>query len=261
MWTLTLRTGGRTAEESFTDIKEAWVKLRKRMGRRFRECPYVWVVETTDAGYAHLHVIIDGFWDWGFVSRSWHEVTGDSMVVRFDRIRSRGGAARYVAKYVGKEARGRRLRGSDVRSYHLFGKSASVRFDAFTLERDGWTVLEQSWRDNAAWLRQNAVVISDERWGTGRIVVKAVSGTPFLRAWEEAPLVGFEERGGPEPPWVRHEPPPVPEAERTCPQWLIDEVGRINEERRQANKQTDLMKQHLPGWVFTGWEGVSEGGW
>jgi hypothetical protein len=268
MWTLTLRTGSRSSVESFGEIKAAWVKLRKRMGRRFRDRPFVWVVETTEAGYAHLHVIIDGYWDWGFVSRAWHEVTGDSMVVRFDRIRSAGGAGRYIAKYVGKEVRGRRLSGHDVRSYHLFGKSAGVHFDSFTHEGEGWTVLEQSWRDNAAWLRQNAVVVSDSRWGTGRIVVKAAGRTPVLRKWEEAPLQGFEEHmgGAKEPPWVRHEPPPVPDMERTCPQWLIDMVEGINSERReenarhkaQAKKQSDLMKQKLPAWVPTGWEGVRE---
>jgi hypothetical protein len=193
MWTLTLKTGTRTPDESFEDIKAAWIRLRHRLNRERPGLEFVWVVETTKMGYAHMHVLLNRFVAHWKMSDMWKECTGDSMVVRFDKIKS-GGAGRYIAKYVGKEARQRRLNGQEVRPYHLFGKSEGVVFEEFMPKGQGWTVVESSWRENAEWCRENAVVLVDEGMGTGKLVVELWNGAPKLRAWgneERAPPLEF----------------------------------------------------------------------
>jgi hypothetical protein len=231
MWTLTLKTGTRTCAESFDDVTAAWDKLRKRLKRRYGAFRFVWVVETTQAGYAHLHVLVDGFLDHDVVRAAWRECTGDSDNVRFDAVRSKG-VGSYIAKYVGKEVRQRRVNGVLVANRHLFGKSADVHFDSFTGEGDGWEVLSVSWRENAAWLRQNAVILLDSKWGPGRFVAKSVGATVFLQAWEGNGLLPMRERDGPVAAWDRDELPPIPVAERTISERTKRLVDRINAERR-----------------------------
>lgn len=206
MWTLTLRTGTRTPDESFEHIRSAWSKLRRRLNRERDGLQFVWVCETTKHGYAHLHVLLDRYIPHWHMSQMWEECTGDSMVVRFDKITS-GGAGRYIAKYVGKEARQRRVNGQMVRPYHLFGKSESIQFEPFTVKGEGWDVLETSWRENARWCRENAMVLSDDRMGPGRITVRGVGATAVLRVWDITDMAP-----GPAP----GSRVPAPDGERNC---------------------------------------------
>jgi hypothetical protein len=232
MWTLTLKTGTRTRDESFLEIKAAWSKLRMRLGRKYGSLSFVWVVETTQAGYAHLHVIVDGYLYQPFVQAAWLAVTGDSMQVRFDKPRSRGRVARYIAKYVGKEVRERRWQGGAISGYHLFGKSQDVKFDAFTGEGDGWTVLAESWRENAEWVRRNCIVLQDAKWGPGRLVVRSEAGIAKLKAWEGPRALPPRVWDGPVKPWDRDELPAIPVAEKTMSAGTRSLVDRINAQGR-----------------------------
>jgi hypothetical protein len=152
MWTLTLQTSGRTPEESFLDVQAAWGKLHDRLTRLCGHFEYWWVIQTTQRGYAHMHVLVNRFFKWDLVRRLWLACTGDSDVVRVDLLKGYA-AASYVARYVGKEARRRVDRGAVLSGRHLFGKSSGIVFDDFMAAGKGWEVLKVSWQENAAYLR------------------------------------------------------------------------------------------------------------
>jgi hypothetical protein len=112
-------------------------------------------------------------------------------VVHIERLKGVA-AARYVAKYVGKEARERRADGTNF-NMHIFGKSESVTFDDFmpTGEGAGWEVVRGTWADNASWLRRNVAVVADQMYPTPRLVVRRIHQVDLLRAWEQEPLRGI----------------------------------------------------------------------
>jgi len=105
MWTLTLSDQD---VERGVDIRRCWRALLMRMRRRSLLFGYFRVIERTKRGHEHLHVLVAGppiphHW----VSESWHEITGTSMVVWVSLIRTHKGAAGYVAKYMGKDPEAR----------------------------------------------------------------------------------------------------------------------------------------------------------
>jgi hypothetical protein len=180
-WTLTLNTSGRTADESFDDLQEAWGKLHDRMTRTFGRVEYVWVVEPTRAGYAHMHLLVNRYIPQAWMSVNWLKVTGDSRIVHVERLTGRRAAA-YLAKYVSKEAT-RRLASAGLKRRRLFGRSKGVKFDSFMPGGKGWTVVMQSWKDNADWLRRHCYVEVDTMLPTPRIVVVSAGRTEYLRTW------------------------------------------------------------------------------
>lgn len=187
-WTLTLATTGRTPDESFEDIQAAWEKLYHRLRRRHGPFLFEWVIETTKAGYAHMHLLVNKYFDQHEVKLLWFAVTGDSDIVHVRRLRGLR-AARYLAKYVLKEARARRDRDSRLSSRHLFGHSRAVKFDDFVRRGGGWTVHMESWRSNARWLRGYVHLLEDRLVPSMRIVSVAPWGTDLLKAWD-VPLPG-----------------------------------------------------------------------
>jgi hypothetical protein len=182
MWTLTLSTVGRTGDQSFFDVQVAWPKFRARLTRRCGHFEYLKVVETTQAGYAHLHVIVKQRFEWHVVSRLWLECTGDSSVVHFRKLDGVG-AARYVAKYIGKEARLRADRRSVLAGQHLFSKSKGIVFDAFMAKGKGWTIVKRSYRDMVERARRNCYVIADVGWPQPRLELEAPNGYESLRSY------------------------------------------------------------------------------
>jgi len=56
-WTLTVKTGDCSREESVRKITYWWHKLHRRLGRRYGAFSYVWTLELTKRGYAHLHLL------------------------------------------------------------------------------------------------------------------------------------------------------------------------------------------------------------
>lgn len=97
-----------TSEQSWKsgkDIQESWRALKERMVRRGLISGYVKVKEFTKRGLPHLHIIVRGPWipqQW--LSQAWMDLHS-SPIVDVRRIKGKGGAAAYLSKYLGKDAR------------------------------------------------------------------------------------------------------------------------------------------------------------
>lgn len=183
-WTLTLKTTGRSAEESYLDMQSAWMKMHARLTRLCGHFEYVWVIQTTQAGYAHMHLLINRWIAHGVMKRHWLACTGNSFVVWVEKLEGYA-AASYVARYVGKEAGWRAGRGVMLAGRHLFGKSKGIVFDDFVSTGKGWHVRMECWRDSAAWLRLNCRLVSDAMEPRPRILVAAPGGNDYLMKWDK----------------------------------------------------------------------------
>lgn len=181
-WVLTLQANTRTPEQSHEDVRGAWHKLHDRLVKRYGHFEYVWTVESTKRGIAHLNLLVSVFLPHAEMRAMWREITGDSDNVRFKEM-SGTGAARYIAKYVAKEARARRDAGMRARQHHLFGRSRNIHFDAFSESTKGWQLKLQGWKENAEWLRRNCEPLVETMVPSIRIVVGSVRGTPWLKSW------------------------------------------------------------------------------
>lgn len=86
-------------------LSDAWAVVVARIKRRYRltELAYFVVVEATKAGEPHLHILLRAKWiDQAWLSHQMAELIA-SPIVDVRRIRSKHMAARYIAKYVGKQ--------------------------------------------------------------------------------------------------------------------------------------------------------------
>lgn len=94
----------RTPLAAFQSLRRAWPRLVQRM-RRLRphdSIEYLWVWETTRAGFPHLHVLLKApFIPKRWLSRQWQELAG-SPIIDIRRIDDSERAAFYVAKYLTK---------------------------------------------------------------------------------------------------------------------------------------------------------------
>lgn len=104
---LTLTTSlevGADSEERYQILMHAWQLVWKRMKRlpRFEGAAYLWVVEATERGEPHLHILLRC----DFVSQSWLSECmaelAQSPIVDIRKVRGARQAAAYVAKYVAK---------------------------------------------------------------------------------------------------------------------------------------------------------------
>lgn len=100
-----LRRPGLTPFEAAQKLVHAWQVATKRW-KRLRPgnaCEYLAVFEATKTGWPHLHILWRGPW----LSQKWLSKTMDELanspIVWIERIDDTGKAARYCAKYCGKE--------------------------------------------------------------------------------------------------------------------------------------------------------------
>jgi len=84
------------AERSKSDIKE----LLRLIRRKFGKIQYFYIIELTQTGYPHFHVIIDHFIYWKVLKAMWYHITW-SYVVDIRMIPS-GNIAGYICKYLTK---------------------------------------------------------------------------------------------------------------------------------------------------------------
>ena len=85
-------------------MAKAWRELRRRIERVWggKREEYMTVVEATERGWPHFHVLTTRRWiDQRWLSRQWDELTG-APIVHIERVSSQSRAASYVAKYLGK---------------------------------------------------------------------------------------------------------------------------------------------------------------
>ena len=106
--TLTLRINDAPLGEQVTRLLKCFTRLRRRVlwsksqrgGVAFLELkrrPY------NHTWHPHIHIIAEGvFIEKRDLSKAWHEITGDSFIVKIQECDSSAKAAYYAAKYSGK---------------------------------------------------------------------------------------------------------------------------------------------------------------
>lgn len=88
-------------------IQASFRSLMMRMRRRRLVSGYVKVIEYTRAGLPHIHAVIRGpYISQSWLSQAWGEIHR-SPIVDVRGVRGLGGAASYLAKYMGKDDRAR----------------------------------------------------------------------------------------------------------------------------------------------------------
>lgn len=162
-WTLTVSTRSCTAAESYHVVKAAWDRLHKVLREHYGSFSYVWVRETTQRGYAHLHVLVSLDLAQRELKDRWFKASRGSHQAKVERVTDEG-AANYLAKYVSQEATERRrawmAEGQRDRNY---GKSGDVRFPCFRCGEEHPTARTEGGKvvhvpcprpdDYVAWLR------------------------------------------------------------------------------------------------------------
>jgi hypothetical protein len=159
-WTLTLSTERCTAAESFKVVTAAWNIVRRNLVRDYGPFSYVWVMETTKRGYAHLHLLTSLDIDKRELKRRWYHATDGSYQVDVQSAASER-AANYITKYCAQQAHERRRQGNDaLRHKHVYGKSMDVRLPCFRCGQphavgqescattdEGWVRWQQPYKD------------------------------------------------------------------------------------------------------------------
>jgi hypothetical protein len=93
-----------TAEQAAKDLVRAWRLIRRSLKHANPKLKlnFLAVFEHTRAGWPHLHILIRGpYLDWWWLSRQMERLT-DSPRVDIRKVHNGQGAARYMAKYIGK---------------------------------------------------------------------------------------------------------------------------------------------------------------
>lgn len=172
-WTLTIWTESCTPAESFALATAAWHVTRTRLGEAHGRFSYLWTIEATKAGYAHLHLLAALDVPRVELSERWRSATHGSFIVDVQPVRS-DRAANYLAKYCIQQATIRReLGGDELRGKRLFSKSRNVHFEPFRSPGDGsWAMIERPYWDMAAELRSRAPVLSERVQGVPCLQVR-----------------------------------------------------------------------------------------
>lgn len=106
--TLTLRQNDHHLRDILDKLYDSFRRLRARAFWKQRVkggCAFVEVLYSADndAWNVHLHIIVHGrFLDKYKLSREWHQVTGDSFIVKVKLVDDNRSVGRYVVKYVSK---------------------------------------------------------------------------------------------------------------------------------------------------------------
>lgn len=117
-------------QESGKYIRNAWNKFRILQKRAFnRNLQFIAVVEFQKSGYAHLHVLFDGFLKHSWIKRTWIAVGGGEIV---DVRRSDEYTAKYLAKYLGKE-----MANQSGRARRAFSTSQGISISRLLKEQGG----------------------------------------------------------------------------------------------------------------------------
>jgi len=155
--TLTLRKSDRTLSEDVDFLYRSFTRLRRRKLWSRGQRGGVYFIEIKrrrgdDGWHVHLHVLAEGtFINKQSLSKTWHEITGDSFIVDVKFCESGVDAARYVAKYASKGVHGSCYHDADVlrtalralkgrRLVGKFGNWRELSFDQEPLEGEWFGV-------------------------------------------------------------------------------------------------------------------------
>lgn len=178
-WTLPLDTNGCTAPESFEHIQASWNRLRKTLVQHYGPFSYVWTVEATKRGYAHLHLLTSLKISRSRLSNLWRVAARGSYIVYAEPASSER-AANYLAKYCVKQATLRQSpEWAHLANKRMFSKSRDIKFARFrgsegTSEK-AWEVVGVPYWEMAARLRAGRPVLSQRVRGVPALTVGAVT--------------------------------------------------------------------------------------
>lgn len=176
-WTLPLDTNGCTAPESFEVIQQSWNRLRKTLVKHYGPFSYVWTVEATKRGYAHLHLLTSLKISRSRLSNLWRVAARGSYIVYAEPASSER-AANYLAKYCVKQATLRQSpEWAHLANKRMFSKSRDIKFAPFrgsegTSEK-AWEVVGVPYWEMAARLRAGRPVLSQRVRGVPALTVGA----------------------------------------------------------------------------------------
>lgn len=94
-----------TPAKAAAALARAWRLCRQRMMRRhhMKRLPFLAVIERTEAGWPHLHVVLRATWlAQAEISTIMADLIG-APIVHIERVHSGKAIAAYVAKYIGKD--------------------------------------------------------------------------------------------------------------------------------------------------------------
>lgn len=125
-------------------LRKCFNKFREYLKRKYGTAPaYICVLEFTQAGVPHLHILFDRYIDQRWISNTWDSLGGGRIV--FIKVVTVQNVARYLSKYLTKELllsapKGAR-RITTARSIKLFPKFASgITWEL--LKESIWKLLE-----------------------------------------------------------------------------------------------------------------------
>ena len=186
------------------DIMKFWNILRTDLERNYRGIVGFWGKEFTKAAVRHLHVIVNKYIKWSWLSRRWKEITGTSHVVRMNRAEVRSAAA-YMFKYMSKAYNWsvESLYRKGERRYGFFGaKAPKLDLSGFSTRVLNvelgvrYNPMSSEWFDHDEMRRVKGYSVSIKRKGEGFVKVKMGPGNGGL--WSEKGFYNvFSESIGP----------------------------------------------------------------
>lgn len=178
-WTLPLDTNGCTAPDSFEVIQQSWNRLRKTLVQHYGPFSYVWTVEATKRGYAHLHLLTSLKISRSRLSNLWRVAARGSYIVYAEPASSER-AANYLAKYCVKQATLRQSpEWAHLANKRMFSKSRDIKFASFRgsegTSDKAWEVVGVPYWEMNARLRAGRPVLSERVRGVPALTVGAAS--------------------------------------------------------------------------------------
>ena len=120
---LTVRSNDRPLRDQIASLRRWFRKMRSRAFWKDRVQGGAYTLEVTmnertGLWHPHLHIIYGGtYMPFRLLQKNWHDVTGGSEVVWVQDVKDAPGAARELAKYIGKVQQLDRLEDQHIRAY------------------------------------------------------------------------------------------------------------------------------------------------
>lgn len=136
--TLTLKYNNDTLAKRWHDLNHFWDILLKRFKRQVPNVKYFRVVELQKNGTPHIHALINFYVPNWVVKEIWTELTGDSFIAKFEKVRS--SCSGYILKYFSKSIQDiKYIRSATGKKTRIFNWSRNL----FSVKKPkkGWELL------------------------------------------------------------------------------------------------------------------------
>lgn len=175
-----------TVAESWDRIMWAWNRFRGRVKEQYGDFEYVWVIEAQQSGHAHLHVLMNTYLPKLWLDEQWAWAVGRECITHVEEI-ERAAGARYLAKYLGKQAGLdlSKVAGVDLTGRRRWSRSRGIAFEPYKKPSEGWRVDMMPYKEYLSSLL---------RWD--EVVERHDLGVPYFvfRPFGLGPLAGIPDR-------------------------------------------------------------------